>query len=339
MFHGRGIRRTFRVLALLLGCAVAVSACGLASSEDQQGAATSDDNDHYPVTVENCGKKVTFEKAPERVLLLRSNHVEYLDSLGVMDRVVAKAGAFPRAYYDDQTNAKIADIRELGDDLDARGHLQISEEVIIGEEPDLVLGLPDGVSQEGLAEVGIPSLMEPAYCPSGIKNPGFDDVYAEMEMLGKVFDREAEARKANAELRTRVKEVRSSLQQRSGRTAAVLFPTVGGGVLKAYGSRSMSHPQLEAAGFENAFGDVDERLFEVTQEELLERDPDVLILLHVSGKPGPVKDAVMSMPGAAELTAVRNDDILVQLFNFSGPPTPVSLAGLERIGEHFGGGR
>ena len=30
----------------------------------------------------------------------------------------------------------------------------------------------------------------------------------------------------------------------------MLYPTVGGGPLYAYGTSSMAHPQLEAAGFE-----------------------------------------------------------------------------------------
>src|SRR3546814_7128795 len=44
------------------------------------------------------------------------------------------------------------------------------------------------------------------------------------------------------------------------RTAAVLYPTVGGGVTYAYGTRSMAHPLLEAAGLDNAFADTDEQI-------------------------------------------------------------------------------
>src|SRR5690606_9217266 len=111
------------------------------------------------------------------------------------------------------------------------------------------------------------------------------------------------------------------------RTAAVLFPTVGGGTGYAYGNKSMAHPQLEAAGFTNVFGDVDERVFEVTLEQLIDRDPAVLVLLYVDGDPEAVKDAIVNLPGADALTAVQNDDILVQLFNFTEPPTPLSVDG------------
>ncbi len=43
------------------------------------------------------------------------------------------------------------------------------------------------------------------------------------------------------------------------------------------------------------------------------------------------------LPGADALRAVRHDAILVQLFNFTEPPTPLSVTGLERIHERFGG--
>jgi iron complex transport system substrate-binding protein len=150
--------------------------------------------------------------------------------------------------------------------------------------------------------------------------------------------RENRAEEAITDLQADLAEVEAEVGNGTGRTAAVLYPTVGGGTTYAYGTRSMAHPQLEAAGFENVFADVDERVFEVTLEELLGRDPDVLVLLHSEGEPGPVEDAVTRLPGAGELTAVRNGDVMTQLFNFTEPPSPLAFEGLERIVERFGPG-
>ena len=65
-----------------------------------------------------------------------------LKALGALDSVVLRAGAFPPDYYDAETNAAIQAIPSLGEELDSRGHLQISEEVIISRQPDLVLVRP-----------------------------------------------------------------------------------------------------------------------------------------------------------------------------------------------------
>jgi len=323
-----------RAAAALL-CAGALTACGGASDD---AAPTSASTGTYPVTVENCGADVTFEAAPERLVLLKSSAVPFLHELGVMDRVTSRAGAYPADYYDEETLAELDEIPLLTDEMDSSGHLQISQEVVIGQEPDLVLGEVDNLSRETLAAVDIPLIEEPALCETGTGEPGFDDVYAQLEVYGTVFGREAEAQEAIADLRDDLAEVEAEVGDGSGRTAAVLYPTVGGGTTYAYGTGSMAHPQLEAAGLENVFGDVDERVFEVTLEELLGRDPDVLVLLHSEGEPGAVEDAVTGLPGADELTAVRNGDVMVQLFNFTEPPSPLAVEGLERIVDRFGTG-
>ncbi|WP_211349217.1 ABC transporter substrate-binding protein [Nocardioides litoris] len=309
-----------------------LAACGADATTG--GPAVSPDG--FPVTVANCGADVTFDAPPERLVLLKSSAVPFLQHLGVLDRAVARAGSYPEEYYDEQTRAALADVPLLTDELDSSGHLQISKEVVIGQEPDLVLGEVDNLSRSSLDAVGIPLLEEPALCDTGDTDPGFDDVAEQMTMYGAVFDRQQEADDAVAAMEADLAGITEQVGEGSGRTAAVLYPTVGGGTTYAYGTASMAHPQLEAAGLTNVFGDVDERVFEVTLEELLGRDPDVLVLLHSEGGPGPVVDALIDLPGAGELTAVRDEAVMTQLFNFTEPPSPLAVEGLRRIVDRFG---
>jgi iron complex transport system substrate-binding protein len=285
-----------------------------------------------PRTLTNCGAEVTFDEPPRRVVMLKSSAVPFLHALGVMDRVTARAGQYPAEYYDAATQAEIDRIPLLTDKTDTSGHLRISKEVVISQQPDLVLGEVDNLSRDTLSAVGIPLLEEPAMCEGSTAVPTFDSVYAQMEAYGKVFGKPAEARSAVAALKARMAKI---AVPPSKRTAAVLYPTVGGGVTYAYGTASMAHPQLAAAGFTNVFADTGERVFEVTLEGLLGRNPDVLILLHGDGDPQAVVRAVTGLPGAEKLTAVRNGNVLPQLFNFTEPPTPLSLDGLERIVQRF----
>lgn len=319
--------------AVLLGGLLA--ACG---GEMVAPRSASTSTGSFPVTIDNCGAEVTFEQAPERLVLLKSSAVPFLHELGVMDRAIARAGAYPADYYDDETLAELEDVPLLTDEMDSSGHLQISKEVVISQEPDLVLGEVDNLSRDTLGAVGIPLVEEPALCGTDGGEPGFDDVYDQLRVYGTIFGRERAADRAVADLEDDLADIESAVGAGSGRTAAVLYPTVGGGTTYAYGTGSMAHPQLEAAGFDNVFADVDERVFEVTLEELLGRDPDVLVLLHSEGEPAPVQDALTSLPGAEDLTAVRNGDVMVQLFNFTEPPSPLVLEGLERIVERFGAG-
>ena len=46
---------------------------------------------HYPLTIENCGVQVTFDKAPQRVVALGQNTAEIMLLLGLQDKMVASA--------------------------------------------------------------------------------------------------------------------------------------------------------------------------------------------------------------------------------------------------------
>lgn len=322
--------RTLRAALLLTGT-LALSACGSGSTEPMNS--TSQD---YPVTVQNCGAEVTFNATPQQLVLLKSASVPALHELGVLDRAVARAGAFPEEYFDEATLAELEDIPQLTSNVDATGHLQISKEVVVAEQPDLVFGEIENLPRQSLAQVGISLLEEPALCAtSPDTEPDFQGVYDQLELYGKVFDRREQAQTYITELKDRVATASDQIPANEARTAAVLYPTVGGGTTYAYGSGSMAQPQLEAAGFTNVFENTTERVFEVSSEQLLGLDPDIIILLHSQGDPDDVETALRDLPGAGDLQAVQNDDVMVQLLNFSEPATPLSVTGLERIVERF----
>lgn len=289
----------------------------------------------FPLTLENCGESVTLDAPPERVVLLESAPVTILDGLGVLDRVVSRAGDFAPGYYDEDLAARIAQIPVLSDDLDTTGHLELSQEVVIAQSPDLVLGLPDGTTRAGLRDGGAEVLVAPNFCASGSAPTTFGTLDDQIREYGAVFDRRTEAEALIADLEQRVAAVEAQVADAPGRTAAVLYPTPGGGPLYSYGTASMATPQLAAAGLTNVFGDVDERVVEISVEELIARDPDALILLG-QGDVGGLEDDLAALPGADGLRALQDGAVLSQLFNFTEPPSPLAVDGLERIAATFG---
>lgn len=220
--------------------------------------------------------------------------------------------------------------------------MEISLEAVLAENPDLVIGYEpegSGITRESLGQSGISFLASfVTDCPNPAplyQNPTFDTVYDQVEFYGRIFDRQDEAAAAVADLRNRVAKVRAAATPATApRTAAAVFVPLGGGQLYAYGTRSMVDAQMETVGLTNAFGNVDDRDIEVSFEEVLGRNPDVLIIL-TSGDLQAGKDAFMSLPGAASLTAVRNDDILLMKFDYMDQPTPLSVDGLEKVAQAF----
>lgn len=329
--------RALPAAAILTAGALVLSGCG---SEQGSSSSPSAGDDRYPVTVSSCDQEVTFEQEPQRAVLLKSASVPALQELGVLDRAVAKGGAYPLESYDDATTAAVEAIPSLGGDVDSSGHLHLSKEAVMAQEPDVVMGQADNLDASSLSSVGIPVLEEPALCPGGIQDPGFDDVYDQLRVYGTVFDREQEAEESIGRLQQRVADTEQRVSEATADqdeplSAAVLYPTVGGGTTYAYGAHSMAAPQLEAAGLDNVFADLEDRVVEVTPEELIGRDPDVLILLYSEGDPREVEAAVEHIPGADQISAVAEDRILAMPMNETEPATPQTVDGLEKIVDRF----
>ncbi|HIX00943.1 MAG TPA: ABC transporter substrate-binding protein, partial [Candidatus Nesterenkonia stercoripullorum] len=181
------------LLLLLAGC----SDTGPSAAQPSAQGGSQDS-----ITVENCGEELHFDVPPERVLLLETAPLTILDQLGLTDRIVARAGDFNPDYYSSDLNQKVSGIESLTDDLDASGHLAISQEEVVAHDPDLVLGQPDGVTREGLNAAGSQLLVQEVYCNDqdgdqhvgngtderpGSDAASFDTLYREIEAYGEIF--------------------------------------------------------------------------------------------------------------------------------------------------------
>lgn len=312
---------------------------GTEATEPSEAVASGASEPAFPLTVENCGDELVIDASPQRVVVLGSSPIPLVEAAGAMDRVIAKAGEFPDGPYEQDTREALAAIPTIGDGEDEGGTVQISQEVIIAEEPDLVIGYEtETISRAALTDAGIDMLITPAFCPDNADippNADFDDIYDQVALYGDVFATQDTAEAAIADLRDRVAAVTGTADA-GGLTAATLFVPLSGG-LTGYGTRSVSHPMMEAVGLDNVFGDVDMRAFEVSTEELLDRDPDVLLLLYVEGESQQIIDTVLALPGIEGVSAVQSNRILVQLFGFTDPPTPLTVTGLENLAYAFGG--
>ena len=272
-------RRT--LMAGLVGAVGLTAACG--SSDRSTGDGDSDGGgsaEGFPLELPNCEATLTFDAPPERIVLLESAPVTTLDGVGVLDRVVSRAGAFPPGYYDGDLAARIEAIPTLSDEIDASGHLQISQEMVIAQEPDIVFGLPDGVTREAMADAGAQVVVQNIYCATGGHRSSFETLHEQIGAYGRIFDHGEQAEQLSTSLQERIDAVSESAKDLATATAAVLYPSVGGGPLYTYGAASMVTAQLDALGIENVFADTEERVFEISPEPLLAVDPDVLIVLH-----------------------------------------------------------
>jgi iron complex transport system substrate-binding protein len=312
-------RSTVSTASIVVTSSLLLASCTAQAQDDADAA----------IRVDNCGDTVSLDGVPDNVTMLNPAAVTTLSALGVLDHVTHRAGQYPADYYDDATTAALDDIPSITDRTDDSGHLQIPREDVVASGADLVLGETDTVNRRTLSGTGTPLIDEPAFCGAIDGEVTWDDVWDQVRLYGTVFDREDRADEVVDDLRHRLDTLRNRADAPgAGRRVAVLYPT-GGGTTYAYGTGSMATPVVAATGASNVYDDQDERVFDVTAEDVVARNPDVIVALYSSGDSGSVVEEINRLPGIDRTTAGRDRRILPMLLNHAEPPTPLALDGVD----------
>lgn len=281
-------------LALLAGCAASPAPASTTTPD--------------AVTVSNCGTSVTFDRAPERVVTIKSTSTEMLLALGLGDRIVGTAfqdGPVPDEWAD--AAKSVPEISEF----------MPSEEAVLDLEPDLVYSgwesafAADAAGErDELASLGVASYVQPAACRSA-EVPGkldFDEVFREIREAAAIFrvDPAPLIDAQTAQLDAIVPDDRglTALWYSSGTDT----PYVGAG---------LGAPELvlETAGLTNIAADIDMTWTTLGWESIVDADPDVIVLIDADWNTAQSKiDLLESNPATARLKAVQNDAYVVLPF-------------------------
>ncbi|GAB7071709.1 ABC transporter substrate-binding protein [Mycobacterium hodleri] len=303
----RSLRRASITTSLL---AVALAGCGPAaerlSAAPQSG---------YPVTVDDCGRTVTLERPPERIVSLNQGSTEMLLSLGVADRVVGTAG-----WTDPIRPALEADnagVPRLADQAP-------SYEAVLNAQPDLVTAsFPDTLGPGGvttpheLNRLGVPSYVSAVECTKeagssdGARSETLelDAVFQEIRDLATLVDRRDEGDAIIADMQDRVARL-STAKATDGTTAMYWFANAE----SPYLAGCCGGPGIisRTLGLTNAFDDAREDWPQIGWETVAQRNPDVLILGDLTRKSQTAENAAAkiafleSNPVTREMTAVKN---------------------------------
>ncbi len=330
-----------RAVVLMLVAGLVASACGnddssassTPAAEPAASEALAAEDDGFPLTFTNCGKEFTLDSPPERVLLMESAAPSLLFAAGAIDRVIARIEDFPEEYYTSEQMAVLDAIPALQAEATSTGGVDVSLEVIIDYEPDMVLGYDTAtITHDALADVGISLYVMPPFCDNP-PTPSFESILDEVRFYGKLFGT-TQAANASADALEAAVASAADAPVAEGKTSAALYVTPDGSVLYAYSSLGMVHPLMEALGMTNVFAELSERVPEVSFEEIIGRNPEILVLLYddTGLTPEEISALVTDRPGAGSITAVAEGAVYPLLFNYAEPPTPLVVEGLAVLG-------
>lgn len=307
-------------LLLLSGCATADAAATAADPTDASEEAAGGTG--YPLTVDNCGTKLTLDAAPERVLTIKSSTLELMLALGLGDRIIGSAfsdGPVPEQFT------------EAASGIDVVSDKVPSQEATLALEPDFIFaGWESNLSAEGageradLAKLGVASYVAPAACKGEGYKPdplNFDEVFREFVEAGDIFGvpdvaaRLVAGQQAALDAVVPNDEGLRALWYSSGDET----PYVGAGI----GAPQMI---MGAAGLDNIGKDVHDTWTSMSWEAIVDANPDVIVLVDAAWNTADAKIAQLeSNPATAALPAVQQRRYVVLDF-------PSTEAGVRNVG-------
>ena len=267
--------------------------------------------------IDSADRAVTIDKPLERIAVLYSGHVEQIRAMGAVDRIVGidTATAGISCYLGGPIFfPELQDLPVVG------SYYEPNYEMIIAVDPEVVFTLASWPP--------LPDEVQEILAPAGIKVVGLDFYlmeifYEELATLGYILDTESEAEEYINFFQSwtdRVDEVVEDLEPEEKKT--VYFE---GG--KKYFTYAGAAPGsgvpsvVRAAGGIYIYDDVSGGSFEVDPEDLVDRNPDVILKLTSIGDWGytltdttgyeEIREELVSRPELSLVTAVQNDDVYV----------------------------
>ena len=273
----------FRILSLLLAmCLMA----GLLS-----GCQTKAEPENKSITITDMtGREITLEEPATRVVALSAADCEILYAVGAGDTLVG------RGEYCDYP-AEVLNVPSV------QSGYETNIEQIIELKPQVLLMSTMAQTEEqvkALEDAGIKVVVSDAQ--------NIEGVYQSITMIGDLMGKSEEAAKVVEGMKNTFKEV-SGNESLQGKTVYFEVSPLEYGLWTA-GKNTFMDEIAQMMGLKNCFDDV-EGWGEISEEQVLERNPDIIVTISMYFGEGPTPvEEIMGRAGWENVTAVKDSKIL-----------------------------
>ena len=255
----------------------------------------------YPLTIDNCGRKLTFAKAPSRVVLLNGTSVAEVESfitLGIQDKILANSQSY--GVSDDPAMvAKVKAVPRAG--LTLNQNFEVPREQVLALKPDLVISTWAGgfdekigsISRDQLGTAGIASYVTPVNCAFGdpaagpqeqerLKAQSVESSSELLLQLGQIFDVQQRAADYVNQTRAKIAAISQRVAGKPAKSVLIAYPGMAAmnsnGLPAVFGGGIYDDIIARAGGTNPFAGKTTAELAEINAEALASAKVDVLVI-------------------------------------------------------------
>lgn len=260
-----------------------------------------------PIQVtDDLGKQLVLDKAPQRIVSLAPSVTEILFAIGAGNKVV---GVQDFSNYPPEAAS-----------LPKIGGFPLNYELIASLQPDLCIGAditsPDDIAKlEGL---GLKVMV--------INRTDLEGIFTNIELVGKAVGMEQSANALAASLRAELQALQERLK--AATTKPRVFVELDE-TLYTVGPGSFIHPLVELAGGANIAADADNPYPQLSAEQIIAKDPEVIVLTDAAY--GVTPEQVKARAGWEQITAVKTGAVYPIDGDIISRPGPRILEGLKAL--------
>jgi iron complex transport system substrate-binding protein len=269
------------------------------------------DATHYPLTLRSCDRDVTFDKAPQHALSHDINMTQMMLALGLKSRMVGYSGISGWKSVTPEMSTLLNGLPELASKYPSVETLLNANVDFFFAGWDYGMRVGGDLTPQTLAPLGIKVYELTESCAFVMKRPAasLDDMYNDLRNLGQIFDVQDRANQLIADMQTRVAKIQAAPPK--DRPRVFLYDS---GEDRAMTSGRLAMPQAltTAAGGKNILDDIDASWTRVNWESVVERNPQVIVIVDYSEVTADQKEQfLLNNPALQSVDAIRNKRFIV----------------------------
>ena len=258
---------------------------------------------YKPFTIKTYNQNVTFKAVPKRVVSLNAHTSEILLALGLGHTIVGTA----------YNNAEVLpQYRKEMDRIPRLAEKYPSMEILLSADPDFVYGRSSAFKEKAVGT--LQTVLEngiAAYVCKGSYTAGatIEDTYTDIHNLGRIFNIQSRSDQMVNGMKTKIAGIHEKVKQ--NRPVRVFVFDFGGDTAFT-ACQSLQTNLIELAGGKNIFDDIEKTWAKVSWEQVVERDPEIIVINEYGETPTADKlNELKTKPALANVSAVKNNRFCV----------------------------